>query len=131
MPSASGFRWMWALLTIPLAVVTAVVFPFTAGLAMGLMGIDVESFAATGAAQAVFGVGALLGSMAFAGLVVGWFSPGRTVVEPGVGLAAAVIAINVLYGDAQGVVTAWVLPFILGAGGAWLGEWLQSRFASR
>jgi hypothetical protein len=130
--SATGFRWMWALLTIPIAVGTAIVSGFTAGLVMGFMGITPEWFAATGeATQAVIGAVVIVGSMVFAGLVVGWFSPGRTVMEPGVGIAAAVITMNVLHGDAQGVVMAWVVPFLLGAGGAWLGEWLQSRFAKR
>lgn len=130
--SAGGFRWMWALLTIPIAVGTALVVLFGIGFAMAFMGIDLESFAATGGAKReVFAVGGLLGGMALAGLIVGWLSPGRTVAEPGVGLAAAVIALNVLAGDTQGLVMGWVVPFLLGAGGAWIGEWLQSRFAAR
>lgn len=134
-PSATGFRWMWALLTIPIAVGTVLVSAVGVGLVVGILKSrtlatdptdDAMSDAvATGAPLIV------LGSMVFAGLVVGMLSPGRTVREPGAGLAAAVIAMNLIGGNSQGVVMGWVLPFALGAGGAWVGEWLQGRFTAR
>ena len=62
---------------------------------------------------------------------MGWVSPGRTVLEPGVGIAATVIVLNVLSQEISGIVTGWVVPFGIGAGGAAIGEWLQRRFRRR
>jgi len=128
----AGFRWTWALLAIPIALGTAFATFFAAGLFMGLAGFTPDALDADdGLLPEAFGAMVILGSMALAGLVVGWCSPGRTIVEPGVGLAAAVIAMALVKGDTQGVISGLVLPFLLGACGAWLGEWLQGRFTSR
>lgn len=130
--ASSGFRWTWALLSIPIALGTAFATFCAAGLFMGLAGFTPDALDADDSPlPEAFGAMVILGSMALAGLVVGWCSPGRTIVEPGVGLAAAVISMAVVKGDTQAVVSGVVLPFLLGACGAWLGEWLQGRFTSR
>jgi hypothetical protein len=68
-------------------------------------------------------------SMVLGGMTVGWLSPGRTIVEPGVGIATALIGFNLLNGDTSSLLLGWLLPFGLGAGGARIGEWLQGRFS--
>lgn len=127
--TAPGFRWKWALLTIPIAVGTSLGLLVIAGFTMSAIGWS-DDTASDGAKLAVGGTW-ILGSMLLSGLVVGLLSPGRTVLEPAFGLAVAVVALNVLGGDVEGAVGSWVLPFGIGAAGAWLGEWLQGRLKSR
>lgn len=124
---ATAFHWRWALLTIPIVVAVSFAIAYAAGLVAGSLGFATdaeETITAVGTASVLLG-------MFIGGLVVGWVSPGRTVLEPGVGIAAAVTAINVLYQDVAGLVAAWVLPFAIGTGGAALGEWLQGRWRRR
>jgi hypothetical protein len=67
--------------------------------------------------------------MLLGGMAAGWLSPGRTIVEPGVGIAAALIGFNLLIGNTSNLLFGWLLPFGIGAGGARIGEWLQGRFS--
>lgn len=120
---AGSFHWRWALLTIPIVVGVTFALASAAGIVTGSLGAvpaDEETLT-------MMGAGSVLLGMFIGGLVVGWVSPGRTVLEPGVGIAAAVIAMNVVAQQISGIVTAWVLPFVIGAGGAAIGEWLQGR----
>jgi hypothetical protein len=38
-----------------------------------------------------------------------------------VGIALAVVVFNLLVGDGIGVLLGWIMPFLLGLGGAWAG----------
>lgn len=60
-----------------------------------------------------------------AGLLAGFISPTRTVLESGVGLAVMLVVMNLLLDDVSGAVFSWRIPFALGALGATLGEYLQ------
>ena len=129
-PSAAGFRWKWALLTIPITVGTAVGLTVVTVMMMAALGWSDDS-ASEGSKEAV-GAFIVLGTMLLSGVVVGWLSPGRTLLEPAVGLVAATVALNLFFGDAEtNPIGGWMLPFALGAAGAWLGEWLQGRLARR
>ncbi|NQW46589.1 MAG: zinc ribbon domain-containing protein [Planctomycetes bacterium] len=115
--SATGFQWKWAALTVPIVVGTTVVFMIAAGVILNLQGTtDVSP--AVGLLIAVLGIFA-------GGLVAGFLSPTRTVLEPGVGIAATVIVMNLAMGDIGGMLLGWLIPLGLGSLGAALGEFLQ------
>lgn len=122
-PPSSGFQWKWALLTIPIVIGVTLALAITAGVLMVASGVDVEDESR----QAMLGVWIVLGGMLLGGMLAGWLSPGRTVLEPGVGLAAALTGANLAMGMTSGILLGWVIPFILGAAGAWIGEWLPKR----
>lgn len=118
---ATGFQWKWAALTVPIVVGTTVVLMIAAGIILALQGTkDVSP--AVGLLIAALGI--LTG-----GLVAGFLSPTRTVLEPGVGIAATVIVMNLAMGDIGGTLLGWLIPLGLGSLGAALGEFLQ-RFRS-
>lgn len=118
---SGGFRWQWALITIPIVVGVSLSLAFAVGLISGFLGASAEDEAT----MDLLGVASVFTGMFVGGLVVGWVSPGRTVLEPGVGIAAGVIAMNILANNMAGVVLGWLMPFGIGAAGAALGEWLQ------
>lgn len=93
--SATGFQWKWAALTVPIVVGTTVVFMIAAGVILTLQSTT-EVSPAVGLLIAVLGI--LAG-----GLVAGFLSPTRTVLEPGVGIAATVIVMNLVMGDIGGM----------------------------
>jgi len=122
-PQPTGFQWKWMLLTIPIVVVITLACSVVAGFAGVAMGYDMDNPATPTAA----GVIAVLLGMFLGGITAGWLSPGRTIVEPGAGIAAALIGCNLLNGDVGSIWLGWILPFGIGAGGARIGEWLQGR----
>ena len=111
------FQWKWALLTIPIVVGVTLVLMIVAGVLLVAMGVQSEDKAR----QAMIGVVIILLSMLFGGILAGWLSPGRTIYEPGVGIAAA------LTGTTDGMLIGWILPFLIGAAGAWIGERLPKK----
>jgi len=119
------FQWKWALLTIPIVVAVTVACMVAVGLVAGFAGYSLED----SDSQQFVGLIILLISMLLGGMAAGWLSPGRTIVEPGVGIAAALIGLNVLSGETGNILLGWILPFGIGAGGARIGEWLQGRFS--
>ncbi len=122
-PAPSGFQWRWALLTIPIVIAVTLVVAIAAALLMALAGVDTGDESR----QAVVGVLIVLASMLLGGLLAGWLSPGKTIVEPGVGIAAALTGANLAMGMTEGVLLGWVVPFLIGAAGAWIGERLPKR----
>ena len=120
-----GFQWKWALLTIPIVVAVTVACMVVAVIVAGVTGYSLED----ADSQQFVGLIVLLISLLLGGITAGWLSPGRTILEPGVGIAAALIGFNVLMGDTSSLLLGWILPFGIGAGGARIGEWLQGRFA--
>ena len=120
-----GFQWKWALLTIPIVVAVTVACMVVAVIVAGVTGYSLED----ADSQQFVGLIVLLISLLLGGITAGWLSPGRTILEPGVGIAAALIGFNVLNGQTGNLLLGWILPFGIGAGGARIGEWLQGRFA--
>jgi len=122
-PAPSGFQWKWALLTIPIVVGVTLVLMIPAGVLMVAMGVQPEDKAR----QAIAGVMIILLSMLLGGILAGWLSPSRTIFEPGVGIAAALTGANLAMGTTDGMLLGWVLPFLIGAAGAWIGERLPKK----
>ena len=78
-------------------------------------------------------LGALLSIVSFTvgGYIVGWKSPGRTIVEPGISAAIAVI-IGLLLSSAftlGNLLVGGLVPFLAGLLGGYLGERHQARGA--
>ena len=121
--SPSGFQWKWALLTIPIVVGVTLVLMIPAGVLMVAMGVEPEDEAR----QTMAGVMIILLSMLLGGILAGWLSPSRTIFEPGVGIAAALTGTNLAMGTTDGILLGWVLPFLIGAAGAWIGEQLPKK----
>lgn len=124
---STGFQWKWALLTIPIVVGVTLALMLAAVALCVLMGWRLDD----PSAQLIFGTVVLLLGMLVGGVVAGWLSKGHTVLEPGVGIAAALIGFNILLGETSSILLGWIIPFAIGAGGARLGEWLQSRSTPR
>ena len=63
-------------------------------------------------------------SFVLGGFIVGLKSPGRTILEPGISAAVAVLLSLLLAGSFSvgGVLAAGVVPFLGGLLGGWLGE---------
>ncbi len=81
--------------------------------------------------QTTVGFLVIVAGMLLGGMLAGWLSPSRTVLEPGVGIAAAVTGANLATGMTQGMTLGWVMPFLIGAAGAWIGERLPKRSTTR
>lgn len=114
---ARGFQWKWAALTVPIVIGTTIVLMIAAGVILALQGVSDVSPA----------IGLLIAALGMltGGLVAGFLSPARTVLEPGVGIAATVVGLNLLMGDVGGTLLGWLIPLGLGSLGAALGEFLQ------
>ena len=76
----------------------------------------------------------LLALLSFASFVAGGFivglkSPGRTILEPGISAAIAVLLSLLIAGSFSigGVLAAGIVPFLGGLLGGWLGERQQGR----
>ena len=68
-------------------------------------------------------------SFVLGGFIVGLKSPGRTILEPGISAAIAVLLSLLIAGSFSigGVLAAGVVPFLGGLLGGWLGERQQGR----
>lgn len=125
--------WRW------IAIGTAVMLGLSllAGLLSALvLGGQAEAIAESG--EVVIGGGQLflLALLSFASFVLGGFivglkSPGRTILEPGISAAIAVLLSLLLAGSFSigGVLAAGVVPFFGGLLGGWLGERRQGSTA--
>ncbi len=118
--------WKWILIGI----VIMVVLNFVAGLILAMtLGSQIQS--ATTPAEITLTGGqvvlvAVLNFLAFAigGYIVGWKSVGRTILEPGISAAVAVIIGLLISGNVTvlNIIAGALVPFIAGVLGGWLGE---------
>jgi MFS family permease len=118
--------WKWILI----GVVIMVVLNFVAGLILAaVLGSQIQS--ATSPAEITLSSGqvvlvAVLNFLAFAigGYIVGWKSAGRTILEPGISAAAAVIIGLLISGNLTvlNMIAGALVPFLAGVLGGWLGE---------
>ena len=118
--------WKW----IGIGVVVMVVLNLIAGVILGLFlapqleGVTSPDDIALSEGQIV--LAAVLNFLAFAigGFIVGLKSAGRTILEPGISAAVAVLIALLLSGSftVVNLLTVGLVPFIAGLLGGWLGE---------
>jgi hypothetical protein len=118
--------WKW----IGIGVVVMVALNLVAGLILG-MALGPQLEAATSLKAVELGGGqlafaAVLNILAFVigGFIVGVKSSGRTILEPGISAALAVLIALLISGNFSVVnlVVGGLVPFLAGVGGGWLGE---------
>jgi len=118
--------WKW----IGIGVVIMIVLNLLAGLVLGLfLGSQLEAAASPEDIQLTGGqivLAAILNFLAFAigGFIVGLKSAGRTILEPGISAAIAVVIALLLSGNFSivNIIAGGLVPFIAGVLGGWLGE---------
>ena len=118
--------WKW----IGIGVVVMVVLNFIAGLILGLvLGPQLEGVTSPEDVQLSGGqvvLAAVLNFLAFAigGFIVGVKSTGRTILEPGISAAIAVLIALLISGNFTilNIIAGGLVPFIAGVLGGWLGE---------
>ncbi len=118
--------WKW----IGIGVVVMIVLTLIAGLILGLVlgsqleGVTTPEEVQLGGGQIV--LAALLNFLAFAigGFIVGIKSAGRTILEPGISAAIAVVIALLLSGNFSvvNIIAGGIVPFLAGVLGGWLGE---------
>jgi hypothetical protein len=118
--------WKW----IGIGVVVMVVLNLVAGLILGLfLGPQLEGVTSPEDVQLSGGqvaLAALLNFLTFAigGFIVGLKSAGRTILEPGISAAIAVLIALLISGNFTilNIIAGGLVPFIAGVLGGWLGE---------
>ncbi len=118
--------WKW----IGIGVVVMVVLNLVAGLILGLV-LRPQLATATGPLDIELSGGqtvlvAVLNFLAFAigGFIVGIKSAGRTILEPGISAAIAVVIALLISGNFTivNIIAAGIVPFVAGVIGGWFGE---------
>ena len=123
---AGNLDWKW----IGIGVVIMVVLNLVAGLILGLfLGPQIQEAASPQDIQLSGGqvvLAAILNFLAFAigGFIVGMKSSGRTILEPGISAAVAVLIALLISGNftLANLFAGGLVPFIAGVLGGWLGE---------
>jgi hypothetical protein len=123
---SGGLDWKW----IGIGVVVMVVLNLIAGLILGLvLGAQLEGVAGPDDVQLSGGqivLAAVLNVLAFAigGFIVGVKSAGRTILEPGISAAIAVVIGLLISGNFTlgNIIAGGIVPFVAGVLGGWLGE---------
>ncbi|HLT02267.1 MAG TPA: hypothetical protein VK001_08805 [Geminicoccaceae bacterium] len=118
--------WKW----IGIGVVVMLVLNLVAGLILGLfLGSEIQEAASPEDIQLSGGqvlLASVLNFLAFAigGFIVGVKSSGRTILEPGISAAIAVLIALLISGNFTlvNLLAGGLVPFIAGVLGGWLGE---------
>jgi hypothetical protein len=118
--------WKW----IGIGVVVMIVLNLIAGLILGLfLGSQLEGVTSPEQVQLSGGqvlLASVLNFLAFAigGYIVGLKSAGRTILEPGISAAVAVVIALLISGNFTivNIIAGGIVPFIAGVLGGWLGE---------
>jgi hypothetical protein len=118
--------WKW----IGIGVVVMIVLNLIAGLILGLfLGSQLEGVTTPEEVQLTGGqiaLASLLNFLAFAigGFIVGLKSAGRTILEPGISAAIAVVIALLISGSFSfaNIFAGGIVPFVAGVLGGWLGE---------
>jgi hypothetical protein len=118
--------WKW----IGIGVVVMIVLNLVAGLILGLVlspqleGVTIPEEVQLSGGQVV--LVAVLNFLAFAigGFIVGLKSAGRTILEPGISAAIAVVIALLISGNFSivNIIAGGIVPFLAGVLGGWLGE---------
>jgi hypothetical protein len=122
--------WKW----IGIGVVVMIVLNLVAGLVLGLFlgeeleGVTSPEDVSLSGGQVV--LAAVLNFLAFAigGYIVGVKSAGRTILEPGISAAVAVLIALLIAGNFSvvNIIAGGIVPFLAGVLGGWLGERRQA-----
>jgi hypothetical protein len=88
-----------------------------------------EAAAAIGGGRLLLGAVISILSFAIGGYIVGLKSPGRTILEPGISAAIAVVIGLVISGALANLLLGGLVPFLAGLAGGYLGERQQSSRA--
>jgi hypothetical protein len=121
-----GLDWKW----IGIGVVVMIVLNLVAGLILALL-FAPQLEAVTSPEDVQFSGGQLalavvLNFLAFAigGFIVGIKSTGRTILEPGISAAIAVVIALLISGNfgIVNLIAGGIVPFVAGVLGGWLGE---------
>ena len=122
--------WKW----IGIGVVVMIVLNLVAGLVLGLVlgeeleGVTSPEDVSLSGGQVV--LAAVLNFLAFAigGYIVGVKSAGRTILEPGISAAVAVLIALLIAGNFSvvNIIAGGIVPFLAGVLGGWLGERRQA-----
>ena len=118
--------WKW----IGIGVVVMVVLNLVAGLILGLfLGPELDEAVSPEDLELSGGqivLAAVLNFLAFAigGFIVGVKSAGRTILEPGISAAIAVLIALLISGNFTilNIIAGGIVPFLAGVLGGWLGE---------
>jgi len=118
--------WKW----IGIGVVVMIALSLVAGLVLGLvLGPQLEGVTSPEEVELSGGqivLAAVLNILAFAigGFIVGIKSAGRTILEPGVSAAIAVVIALLISGNFSvvNIIAGGIIPFLAGVLGGWLGE---------
>ena len=118
--------WKW----IGIGVLVMLVLNLVAGLILGLfLGPQLEGVTSPEDVQLSGGqivLAAVLNCLAFAlgGFIVGLKSAGRTILEPGISAAIAVLIALLISGSFTigNIIAGGIVPFLAGVLGGWLGE---------
>jgi hypothetical protein len=126
MKMTGGLDWKW----IGIGVLIMLALNIVGGLILGLVlgpqpaGITgVEEINLTGGQMALAAVINFL-SFAIGGFIVGIKSTGRTILEPGISAAIAVVIVLLISGNFTlgNMIMSGLIPFAAGVLGGWIGE---------
>jgi hypothetical protein len=123
---AGGLDWKWIGIGVVVMIVLNLVAGLIAGLALGseLEGVTDPAEVQLSGAQAL--LLAVLNFLAFAigGFIVGLKSTGRTILEPGISAAIAVLIALLISGNfgIVNLIAGGIVPFVAGVLGGWFGE---------
>lgn len=125
--------WKWILIGVVIMVALNLLAGIILALALGSQATATspDTLTLTGAQIALL---AVLNFLAFAtgGYIVGWKSAGRTILEPGVSAALAVVIGLLISGQLTflNIIAGALVPFLAGVLGGWLGERRQGTPAA-
>jgi hypothetical protein len=123
--------WKW----IAIGVVVMVVLNFIAGIVLASVlgpqikdATNIENIALSGGQLVLIAVINIL-VFAVGGFIVGVRSAGRTIIEPGISAAIAVLIGLLISGNftVVNLIAGGLIPFVAGVVGGWLGERRQGK----
>jgi hypothetical protein len=116
--------WKWIGLGVLIMLGLALAAGFVLALALGLEGVAEGEEIALGGGQALLVTAVNFLTFMIGGFIVGVKSAGRTIIEPGISAAIAVVIALLLAGNFTlgNVIAGGLVPFAAGVLGGWLGE---------
>jgi flagellar biosynthesis protein FliQ len=121
-----GLDWKWIGIGVLIMLALYIVGGLIVGLTLGSQlegATSIEEVSLTGGQLALVAVINFL-SFAIGGLIVGIKSAGRTILEPGISAAIAVVIALLISGNFTlgNMIASGIIPFAAGVLGGWIGE---------